>query len=338
MSSNILFLALSGIGNLLMQLPALEAAKKAWPDSKITVWVAPRGTKIIAEHCSFIDEVIEGKTRRSVLGHLHFVSRLRRHNPEMAIMLSPGQLLKGAGYMFLSGATVRVGHRYPYLGNPGSPFLLSHAIPEEPGLHDIEQNLNLVASLGVNVDAWRNKPYHFPSVPPQPRPPHQLIIGIHAGSAPEFSWKRWPLENFAHVGRTLATNHHAHILIFGGPAEVEQSKELRTLIGKAHTTLITSDLLSVAGLIKQCDIFLSNDSGLMHVAAASGVHTIGIFGPTNEAATGPRGSKSHVVRAPGTKPVYTTEHSYSLGSAPHETLLKVTPTLVLDKILDIVAR
>src|SRR3989344_9589702 len=57
--ARVLFLSLSGIGNLLIQLPTIEALKKARPNWHITVWVVPRGTKAIAESQSYIDDVIE---------------------------------------------------------------------------------------------------------------------------------------------------------------------------------------------------------------------------------------------------------------------------------------
>jgi len=273
-----------------------------------------------------------------VLGHLAFGYRLRRGAPDVALMLSPGQLAKGALYMQLSGAQKRIAHRYPHLGNPASAFLLTDAVLEEEGLHDIEQNLNLLLPLNIDIAPWQGQPYHFPPVPAQPRPAGVKIIGFHAGSATDFTWKRWPLQRFAEVGRALVTEHQAKILIFSGAAEREQSRQLQQLIGEAHASLITTNLLAAAGLIQHCDLFLSNDSGLMHIAAALGVATIGIFGPTDERTTGPRGVRSSVVRAPGTSPVYHTERHHSLGQETHETLLKVTPALVLDKIADILSQ
>ena len=61
--------------------------------------------------------------------------------------------------------------------------------------------------------------------------------------------------------------------------------------------------------------------------------TYGLFGPTDEKHTGPRGPKSHVIRALGTQPVYNTEKNFDIGLVPHATILAITPQLVLDKIL-----
>jgi heptosyltransferase II len=340
---NVLFLALSGIGNLLMQLPAIETLKKAWPEANVIVWVAPRGTKALAEATKAINVVIEAKPQRSLFRHIQLTARFARLKPEVAIMLSPGQLIKGAAYMFLSGAEARVAHAYPYLGNPASRFLLTHSVSEQAGRHDIEQNLHLLEPLGISIQAAMNQPYRFtPAAESQARAnksiealqllPQRLLIGLHAGSAPDFLWKRWPLEHFAAVARQLIADHQAHILLFGGPDEKKQNEDLQTLIGPRHSSIIATDLVTTAAIMTHCRLFLANDSGLMHLAAAVGVPTFGLFGPTDERSTGPRGHDSHVIRAAGTEPAYTTESGAALGSAPHKTLLKITPAIVLDKI------
>lgn len=337
---SVLFLALSGIGNFIMQLPTIEALKKARPHWRVTVWVAPRNTKPLAQARPSIDEIVEAKLQRSIFGHVRLVWRLAQRKPDTAIMLSPGQRMKGAAYMFLTGANQRLAHRYQYRRNPTSHFLLTDSLVEEEGYHDVDQNLKLLELLGIAVADRLGQPYSFSPSAESTRhaqtllralriPSDRKIIGVHAGSEPHFLWKRWPLDRFAQVAKTLVANYHAHILIFGGPEERKQKKTLQRMIGKAHASSIATDLLTVAGLMTHCRLFVANDSGLMHLAAAVGVATFGLFGPTDEAATGPRGPKSYVIRAFETAPVYHTERSFNLGLKPHESLLKITPQMVL---------
>lgn len=339
-ATNILILALSGIGNLLMQLPAIEALKKERPRWRITVWLAPRGTKPLLTRRPAVSNIIEGKIKRGPLGHLAFATRLRQVRPDIAIMLSPGQLWKGALYMAASGARERIAHSYPHLGQSASHFLLTKSQPEAGELHDIEQNLKLLELLDISIDQYIGRIYSF--VPPADAVERaskiinqlglhsdQTIIGLHAGSAGDFLWKRWPLPNFVRVGQALINNHHAHLLLFSGPAEHLITKDLQAKLGTRHTSLVHTDILTTAALMKRCHLFLANDSGLMHLAAACGVRTVGIFGPTDEAKTGPRGPNSHVIRAAGTKPSYDTETNFNLGSQPHPTLTALTPAAVL---------
>ena len=81
--------------------------------------------------------------------------------------------------------------------------------------------------------------------------------------------------------------------------------------------------------MQQCTLFVSNDSGLMHLAAATGTKTFGLFGPTNEQRTSPRGPHSYVIRAAGTKPVFDVNEHYDLSLKPHPTILAITPEQVI---------
>jgi len=168
----------------------------------------------------------------------------------------------------------------------------------------------------------------------------KTIIGIHAGSAPNLIFKRWPLENFAHVAKKLIQQQDAHILLFGGLDEENQKQKLKQLIATSlrgansdeAISIVSAPLLTTAAILQHCDFMLSNDSGLMHLAAASGVKTFGLFGPTDEKKTGPRGKESYVIRAPDTQPAFNTETNFHLGTKPHESIRSITPSEVIAKL------
>ena len=324
-----------------MHTPLFEAIKKDNPNHEITVWLAPRGTQILAENNPNIDHVLSPKLKRPFLINFSTFQKISQQNFDISIMLSPGQQWKGATYMYLTGAKQRIAHQYPYLASHQSSFLLTDSIPEQEGLHDINQNLNLLEPL----DIIRSKvPLYHLDIPSRHKEKgNQLfsnlnlsstktIIGIHPGSAPDFTWKRWSINNFAKTARHFIKNHDAHILIFGGPKEMKIKKSLRKEIGKKSCSIIDANLLDTSAVMQNCHAFISNDSGLMHLAAASGVKTYGLFGPTDENITGPRGADSHVIRAQETSPVYHTEKNYQLGGATHSTLLALTPKDVIQQI------
>jgi heptosyltransferase-2 len=350
-SKKVLILALSGIGNFLMQSPVFRAIKEARPDWHITIWIAPRGTRALAENNPYIDAIIEEPIKRSFARHQKLIWQLTNQKFDIGIVLSPGQLLKSAVYLFLVGIPMRLGHRYPFMGNQQSSFLLTHSIPEEPNIHDIEQNLRLLRLLDISYQLpTTNYKLDIPVSAQQKAkilfaqlqiPSNKILVGLHPGSAPDQVWKRWPVESFAEVAAELITKHNAHILIFGAPQEKELKQNLESriwnLAHKKATTLISTDLLTTAALMQHCQLFLSNDSGLMHLAAASGVVTFGLFGPTNEKETGPRGLKSFVIRAPGTESIYNTEHSPHFGSATHSSLVVLKPREVFSRIQSLIS-
>lgn len=325
-----------------MHSPVFEQIKKAFPDSRLTVWVAPRSTKQLANINPFIDAVIEHPIKGSLLFHFKHSLNLSKEKFDAGIMLSPGQLWKGAAYLFLAGIPKRIGHKYPYLFVKQSSFLLTDTILENNNLHDLEQNLHLLELLGIKTNESKinqykiNIPLFFnknaQSLLLKLRiPTDKTLVGVHAGSAPNFLWKRWPISNFTKVCKTLIQNNDAHILIFGGPAEKKIKEDLKLQLGDNAST-ISTNLITTAAIIKKSRLFISNDSGLMHLAAATGTPTFGLFGPTDEKHTGPRGPQSFVIRAPNTKPVYHTEKNHDLGQKPHPSILAITPQQVLNDI------
>ncbi|MEK7556805.1 MAG: glycosyltransferase family 9 protein, partial [Patescibacteria group bacterium] len=161
-------------------------------------------------------------------------------------------------------------------------------------------------------------------------PTSKHLAGFHAGSAPNFLWKRWPRKYWVELGQLLIEKNY-HVLIFGGPDEIKLKRKLHARLNK-DSTVVESDLITTAAVMQKCELFVSNDSGLMHIAAATGVKTFGLFGPTDERQTGPRGEQSFVIRAPGTEPVYHTEKNFDLGNKPHETLRALEPAYVFERI------
>lgn len=337
----ILLVSLSGIGNHLMHTSVFKSIKERYPDSEVTVWVAPRNTAILAKANPDIDHVIRVPIKRAVFGHFQQIRRLRRQKFDIGIVLYPGQLWKSAAYLWLAGIDQRIGHRYRHLGNPDSTLFLTDGVVTKSNLHDVEQNRSLLKPLKI-TPAKDILPYYL-SIPKtniskaksvlkaiRPRSKESVFVGMHVGSAPNFSWKRWPIKNFAVVGKKLAKRYNAHILIFGNSAELKDMKALRLKIGKHNSSIVINKLLTTAAIIQKCQLFVSNDSGLMHVASALNVPTIGLFGPTDENKTGPRGTKSVVVRAPGTEPVYDVNVNFDLGSEAHESMLAIKPEQVMD--------
>lgn len=340
----VLFLALSGIGNVIMQLSAIRELKKAHPTWHVTVWVAPRGTKPIVQTESAVDEIIEMPIKTSLSGHIRQITELRKHNFDIAIVLSPGQLLKSAAYLKLAGIPVRIGNTYPLRGNPRSGFLLTDAVEEDESLHDIEQNLLLLKPLGITPQPV---PYYSLEVPEENKVEadkilplsDNFVVGIHAGSAEGFEWKRWPLENFAEAAKAIVkASPNAQVLLFGSKSEENQKQELLRMINteKEIASSIDASLLTTAAVIAKCNLFISNDSGLMHIAAALGVPTLGLFGPTDEKKTGPRGKNSFTIRASDTASIYNTEQAYSFGNTPHESMMGITAQMIIDKVNKII--
>jgi heptosyltransferase II len=110
------------------------------------------------------------------------------------------------------------------------------------------------------------------------------VIGLHPGSAvlKNHSFRRWEPEKFAGLARILIDKLNAKILLFGGPEELDLKKSINNLINSPGSVIIETDnLAQSAALIKRCNLFVSNDSSLMHVASAMQRKIVAVIGPTN---------------------------------------------------------
>jgi heptosyltransferase-2 len=127
-----------------------------------------------------------------------------------------------------------------------------------------------------------------------------LLVGMHPGSSEKFGMinRRWPVRYFAKLADMIIDKKKAKILVFGGPKEENLRNKLKELCKNKNDVIIVSSLGidQVASLIKKCNLFISNDSGLMHLAAIQDIRTVGIFGPADPRRTGPYGNKHMVIR------------------------------------------
>jgi heptosyltransferase-2 len=122
------------------------------------------------------------------------------------------------------------------------------------------------------------------------------VIGVSPGAA-YGSAKRWLPERFAQAATTVAGEIGASIAVFGSGAEREMCEEVARLAGGRSFAGATS-LRAFIDMTAACRLFLTNDSGAMHIASALGIPSVTVFGPTDETATGPTGLQARIVREP----------------------------------------
>ncbi len=132
--------------------------------------------------------------------------------------------------------------------------------------------------------------------------PGATVLGI--GPTANWRGKEWPAESFATLIRRLTAVGGplpgAHVAVFGAPSERAVAEPVLASIPEARRVDLvgTADLATVAACLRRCALYVGNDSGLMHMAAAVGTPTLGLFGPGNETRYGPWGKRTAVVRTP----------------------------------------
>jgi len=177
-----------------------------------------------------------------------------------------------------------------------SQFLLSHTPKIPTNQHLVKQYAQLAMSNSDHYNAKSLKELKLHITPTKHAKP---ILGINAG-ATYGSAKRWYPERFAEVASAFSDKYD--ILIFGGPNEIEMAAEIESNLKTLGVTNYTNiagktDIKELCSNIAGCSLFITNDSGPMHVAAAYQVPTVAIFGPTKYKETSQwMNEKSKIVR------------------------------------------
>ena len=283
--SNILVRATNWVGDAVMCLPALAAIRERFPQARITIlakpWVAG-----LYERETFSDEVILYDSRR----RRELVRDLRRRRFDCAILLQ--NALEAALIAFLARIPRRIGYNRDARG-----FLLTDSIavprPGEIPRHERFYYLELLRRAGIldrlpESDSIRLTP------PPVKR---GRVIGVSPGAAFGTA-KRWLPERFAEAALRIARERGASIALFGSTAERLLCEQIAGALGDhPHRNYAgQTTLAEFVELAAGCELFLTNDSGAMHIASALNVPTVAIFGATDDAGTGPLGPNSLIVR------------------------------------------
>ncbi len=279
------------IGDAVLCLPALEGVKRLFPGSSVTLLVKPWVEGVFRCHPSVDRVVVYNEDYGGVRGLLRLSMDLRREGFHMAILFQ--NAFRAALIAFLAGVPERVGYNRDMRGP-----LLTHPIEVTPGIgrmHQVYYYYNIVAALG----GW-----DLPgSLRPRIRPPEEVapfdVPGPFVGMSPGASYgpaKRWIPERFASLGDRLV-DMGFKVVIFGGKGDEEVCHAVSTAMKRPSLNLCGRiDLPTFVSTLSRSSLFITNDSGPMHIASALDVPTVAIFGSTDPGLTGPLGERSVVVK------------------------------------------
>jgi ADP-heptose:LPS heptosyltransferase len=295
----VLAIKLYGLGNITMLLPAMAALRQGLPGAEID-FLTLRENRTLLERAGVVDHAIAvsadgyGRLFGSLWGAFRTIRR-RRYD----LVIDFEQFAKlSAIIAYLSGAPERIGFntdgqrrgwlfttRVVYtdsehmrgiftrllrpLGIDSCPEALS--LPTDP--EETARTEAMLVEHGVALD-------HFP------------LVGVHVGSGPNFyevPLKRWPTRSFAELCDALVERHGATI-VFTGKGEGERALIRETMALMHHPAIDTCDQFSVGellALLRACHLVVSNDTSVMHLAAALKRPLAALFGPTNPLQYGP---------------------------------------------------
>jgi heptosyltransferase II len=286
--SNILVRATNWIGDAVMSLPALRAIRERFSTARIAVLAKPWVADLYGRE-SFIDEIIlySGQSPWRT-GH-----ELRTRRFDCAILLQ--NAFEAAWIAWLARIPTRIGYK-----RDGRQLLLTRAVdvpkPGEIPRHERFYYLELLLRAGL-IDTLPASPeirLHRDAAQNGKR-----VIGVSPGAA-YGNAKRWLPERFAEAAGGLAAARGASIALFGSKAERDLCEQVAQRLNGCQVVNYAGQttLAQFIDLASACELFLTNDSGAMHIASALGIPTVAIFGATDDTTTGPTGSNARVIRQP----------------------------------------
>lgn len=305
------------IGDAVMATPTLSALRERFREAEITLLAKP-AVAALFEHHPDVDRVLiyrDPGAHSGVPGFFRLVRSLRRERFDSAFLFQ--NAFEAALLTALAGIPERAGY-----AADGRRFLLTRSLPKPDGpIHQRDAYLSLMNLWGGALQA--RKPYLMVTADEKRRARERLeshgisgsdlLVGINPGAA-YGSAKRWLPARFAAVADRLAERHGAKVLIFGGPAEAAVAEEVAGGMKRPRVILAgKTGVREAMALISECRLFITNDSGPMHIASAFGVPLVAVFGPTNPAATSPAGLRDRIVQnkvecAPCTHPDCPIDH------------------------------
>jgi heptosyltransferase-2 len=265
------------LGDAVMTTPAVENLVDIYPDSEITVFGSFVSTELYRAHPG-VKRVVVDSSRKSLFRPLA-LRRLAREVGAHDLAISFRSHILSRLFIYWSGS--EIGAVYSKSG--------------EDGIHQAVRYADFVSRVtGVDMEAGELR-LHWPALPLE-RPSIGINPGATYGSA-----KRWYPERFAEVASEFAGDYD--IYIFGGPGEVEMASDIVKILSSLGVEERVFDLSGkttieeLCGYIASLDLFITGDSGPMHIAAAYSIPTVALFGPTKHDETSQwRNRHSRIVR------------------------------------------
>ena len=285
----ILLLELGWIGDTVVTLPAIRALKQAFPEAKL-IRVCTSVAEPIVTRCPYVDEILiyeREHEHKGLWGGWRLLKELRKIRPDIFMNLHVPDINRNFKiyfrdnlFSFLTGAKTRVAY-FSF----GTGAFLTHGIRAEKRHLDkyiVDLINNLVSLLGAKPDRelelWISdqdreeartflKKYQIEET--------DSLVAVHPGA--KRPSRRWPEVRFADMVRWLSRDFR--VVITGTKEERPLATYIKDTVPEAIVASGTLSLMGTAALLERCRLFITNDTGIMHMAFALKVPTVALFGP-----------------------------------------------------------
>ena len=319
MLKKILVFSFSFIGDAVLSTSVIQPLRRHFSDAHITFLVGPRAFDLLAPKPN-IDATLVYDNRGEHAGwkgRLRLIKTLRREKFDLVVNLRDSLTARCIGakhWGMVHGESNRhaVTRYLDVLQRHGIDTTDAHPHLQ---LTEDEQTLahRFLTEAGITSE--------------------RLLIGIHPGG--NWVYKLWNAENYALVANALCKEQNAAILLFAGPNERELQAQVAKMMDVPPILVQTENLRHLAALISVCDVYIGNDTGPMHIAAAVDTPVVALFGSTNHIRSGPYGEKHTVLQSGielGCNPCHPGRHPGGCGAGSCEVIAGITVEQVLEAV------
>ena len=328
----ILIVRFGSMGDIVHGLPVLAALKETFPSWEVD-WLVERRWRELLEGIPQLRRVIVFDTLawraqafswtawsdlRQAVGAL----RARRYDCALDLQGS----LKSAVACFLSGAAEIIGLEQPWLKEPAGAVLYTRRVRTD-ATHIVEANLSLACALGAHPPS-----IHFPL--PEGNPdslPADLPLDGLAVLNPGAGWrsKCWAPEGYAQVCDFLETACSLPAVLNIGPGEEGLARQVQAACRVSQPRVYAGSVSGLIALLRRARIMIAPDTGPLHLAAALGVPSVGLFGPTDPRRNGPYGGSHRALRPENART------SYQHAAGPDQAMDQIHPEQVVSAVREL---
>ncbi len=274
--NHFLIVSTTGLGDTLWATPAIRALREAYPKAYIGCLTTPLGARALQGN-PYLNEFFVF-TRGSSLFKLYFKLRKRKIGTALLFHTSQRAILPLCAVI---GTFCRIGTAGL---QKGLDTLLTEALPWHAS-HEIERRLDIVRAAGANPTSYELD-FFINEADRQAAKkliPEGLVIGLHPGAKDQF--KQWPPSHFVKVAKKLREELGCSILITATHGEKNLAESICAEIGEAAVFIQPLNIMAAA--LEKMTLFITNDTGPLHLALAMQTPTIALFSPTSPKICGP---------------------------------------------------
>jgi ADP-heptose:LPS heptosyltransferase len=339
----LLIINFQGMGNTILMLPLLHAINESKKYSNVTMVIQHKVIKDLIDPLEVVDEFIiynhfkeEYKLLYSRLNLLLFFLKNKFHT---AVNIEARQNSMTRFLMFFVRASQKIGVNackpflFPYNTNVNYEFTQSEKELYKSIGEVIDSNM-IVRSI-YEKDTFIKERLVFKK---DSLSCDKNFIGIHPGSGTTMMFKRWPLSYYVKFCKLILRETNQNIVVFGGPGEELLANSILDQVKNSRVKSLAGiiPIGQTATLISRCTVFISNDSGLMHLAGILGVPLIAIFGPTSVIKNEPYYDEGHIISrskcGQNNSMCQDCSLMWKLNDASPACLMQITPEFVFNKV------